>query len=352
MAQDYCYLHALLFKRERLDGFSSLLSKLLSRLRRLLLEGAVEADMAMPLLTSALCAHHSACAAIARAGEPASETAGEADGVVVVRCASEMLASLFAALVPMLTLQVCSHQGRGGGTACEAIARCLDGLVPALMYIAQEAISIVQAIPPPCHHSLAQAMIALGNTILPLTREQPSTRRSLPRLAHPTQPSMSAFALSSAPPAAVASSDESTPGARSVSRAMMAVEALHHIAGASQAEGMLIAWGPSDLKFFRPSPPAEEAGGKVFGAPLSTPLGESDFSLQHLPAFYASVGTGLALEALEEGEGEEPSAEELLSQLAALNATAQQVARGCESALHQPQTIWGVPGLSHSWEAK
>lgn len=307
----------------------------------------------------------------------------------------------------------------------------------------------------------------------------------------------------------------------------MAVEALHQIAGASQAEGMLIAWGPSDLKFFRPSPPAEEAGGKVFGAvsaqaapayasssllrtpvapvtskaaplmslaalptpsapsaslqqittttfpqhtsacfaedmtaslpkpslpqhtnpalptlilssipssfppyntsslsapspsppdpnhlsppppsflplptqlisfanapsdaapaapsllppllpsfadppslshapsslpasthdikPLSTPLGDSDFSLQHLPAFYASVGTGLALEALEEGEGEEPSAEELLSQLAALNATAQQVARGCESALQQPQTIWGVPGLSHSWESK
>ena len=144
--RDYCYLHALLLRRKGLDGFSALLSRWLSRLRRLTQNAPTTATLpsiarlARPFLLTALCALRNArTGGTSPAPLPASDAAPSAPSsspdALAEEKAAEMVGSVFGALVPLLTL----HVGSEGVTKAQhqpLVAEVLDSFLPVVMLIA------------------------------------------------------------------------------------------------------------------------------------------------------------------------------------------------------------------------
>ena len=126
-----------------------------------------------------------------------------------------------------------------------AIVRGLEGLLPALMYMAEDP-TLLQAAPPAAVASLGHALVALGNTILPLTSGQERACRLVCPLhmrlvgLEPLQAALAAFRQSCLPPATVKAAD-GDPAATAAALAILTRENLTKLAAEGQGV-RLLAW--------------------------------------------------------------------------------------------------------------
>ena len=252
--QRYCYLHALLFKRTRLVDFASLLARCASQARALVVDGAMPPELMQPLLTAAICAAHLASPACSASEAPPADAELAAGD-----CATEMLLTLFAALVPVLTLHV-GPEHVASPAMQPRVLTAVEALLPAVLFFVS-APSTVRAARPAVLSSLTSALVALGNTLSPLAAAAAATPAVCPQHARllgllPLRPALTAFrsGCASATAAPLLSVGEDSPAAaRALSHLLL--EQLRAMAAWGDAPPLLH-WHAASARFSAVAPPS------------------------------------------------------------------------------------------------